>query len=177
MNHLAKSGEQVRTPYKIDTGPIPLDVIAVNQINEPGGCWYRIPSWRVHFDCEALKGVDLRLHRSIASAAVWTLTEATTGFKIFGDLAHDQYIGDEGSMLAEFAAGRMLQLTPEKVAKAIETAKEILAKRPSNPFGKSARDEIIEECARACEREADRATGDAYCQAADHCAKVLRAMR
>lgn len=134
MSHLAKSGEQVRTPYKIDTGPIPLDVIAVNQINEPGGCWYRIPSWRVHFDCEALKGVDLRLHRSIASAVVWTLTEATTGFKIFGDIAHDQYIGDEGSMLAEFAAGRMLQLTPKKVAKAIETAKEILAKRPPNPF-------------------------------------------
>lgn len=124
------------TPYKIDTGPIPLDV--VNQPGQKEGeCWYRIPSWRVYFDCEALKGVDVRLHRSIASCATWTLTEATTGFKMFGDLAHDQYIGDEGSMLAEFCAGRMLQLTPAKVAAGLAKAREILTTKTPNPFIRS----------------------------------------
>lgn len=117
-----------RVLYKLDTGPIPLDVMAVNPDGK-GECWYRIPSWRVHFDYDALRDVDIRLHRSIASSAVWTLTEATTGFKMFGDLAHDYYIGDEGSMLAEFCAGYMLKLTKDKVTEALKRARQALTQR------------------------------------------------
>ncbi len=123
-------------PYKIDTTPVPLDVFSVYG-PEDVGCWYRIPSWRVRFDCEALKGVDVRMHRAVGSHAAWTLTEASTGFKMFGDMPHDQYIGDEGSMLAEFCAGFMLKLTPEKVAAGIAKAKEILKTRTPSPFAVS----------------------------------------
>lgn len=139
---MSESPTPQRSPYKIDTGPIPLDVLAVNPDGK-GECWYRIPSWRVYFDCEALKGVDVRLHRAVASHAVWTLTEATTGSKMFGDLPHDQYIGDEGSMLAEFAAGVMLKLTPEKVASSIAKARERLTKHTPSPFVSSEKEEIV----------------------------------
>jgi hypothetical protein len=123
---------EARHPYKIDTAPVPLDLYS--EYGGKDGCWYRVPSWRVHFDCEALKGVDVRMHRGIGSASVWTLSEATTGFKMFGDLAHDMYIGDEDAMLAEFAAGVMLRLTPEYVEKAIAKAKEVLQTKTPSPF-------------------------------------------
>lgn len=132
MSESSKSRKE--TPYKVDTGPIPLDTLAVFGEQE---CWYRIPSWRVHFDCEALKGVDIRLHRAIGSHGVWTLTEASTGLKVFADMQHEFYVGDEGAMLAEFAAGRMLQLTPEKIAEAIVNGMETLSKHTPNPFTRS----------------------------------------
>jgi hypothetical protein len=129
---LPRTPPRETTPYKLDTAPLPLDLYS--EYGGMHGCWYRVPSWRVHFDCEALKGVDVRMHRGIGSSAVWTLTEATTGFKMFGDIPHDYYVGDEGSMLSEFAAGMMLKLTPDYVAKAIAKAREVLKGKPPSPF-------------------------------------------
>ena len=134
-----------RTPYKVDTGPIPLDTLAVSPDGK-GECWYRIPSWRVHFECEALKGVDLRMHRAIGSHGVWTLTEASTGMKLFAGLPHEFYIGDEGAMLAEFAAGRMLQITPEKLAEALAKGREKLRQHTPNPFAVSEKPRAEGDC-------------------------------
>lgn len=144
-----------RSAYKIDTGPIPLDVLLVNQPGQPkGACWYRLPSWRVFFDCEALEGVDVRLHRSGESSAVWVLTEASTGARIFADLPQDFYIGDEGAMLTEFAASTMPKLTKEKVAKAIAAASERLKEYPPNPFvARSESEQRFIRCVWVVERE------------------------
>lgn len=157
---LSRSGEESPkpTPYKIDTGPIPLDTLAVSPDGK-GECWYRIPSWRVYFDHEALKGVDMRLHRAIASDGVWTLTEASTGLKVFGDLAHDFYVGDEGAMLAEFASSRMLQITPEKLADALAKGREKLRQHTPNPFNAAASENSAHE---ACELERRLQWADAY---------------
>jgi hypothetical protein len=127
----SRNGERTPYKYKIDTSPIPLDTLAVYGEQE---CWYRIPSWRVHFDHDALRDEDIRMHRSIGSHSAWTLTEATTGLKLHSDLPTDFYVGDEGAMLAEFAAGRMLQLTKENMKSAIAKGKEKLSKHSLNPF-------------------------------------------
>lgn len=136
----ATHGECLPTPYKVDTHPIPLDTLAVFGKEE---CWYRIPSRRVHFDHDALRNADIRLHRAIGSHGVWTLTEATTGLKLHADMPHEFYIGDEGAMLAEFAAGRMLQLTPEKMQDAIAKGKEKVAQHSRCPFAPS---ETVARC-------------------------------
>lgn len=120
------------TTWKVDTDPTPLDTLAVSPLGIE--CWYRIPSWRVHFDHEALRDYDIRLHRAIGSHGVWTLTEASTGLKMHGDMPHEFYIGDESGMLAEFAAFKLKQLTPVKMADAISKGREMLNKRTPNPF-------------------------------------------
>ena len=131
----SRSGETLK-PYTIGKNPLPLDMLSEGPA---GDTWYRVPSWTAEFVCEALKGVDLRVHRGLGASGVWTLSEATTGFKVFGDLDLDSYYRDDMyAMLAEFAAGRMLQLTAENISDAIARAKKILAVRLPNPFTTSA---------------------------------------
>jgi hypothetical protein len=128
---LSRSGEASNDdkPYTIHTNPVPIDMLSEG----PGGeCWYRVPSWRVTFKCEALAGVDARAHRSLGSYGAWTLSEASTGFEMFSELPEDH--GSMEGMLAEFTAGVMLKLTPELVAHSIAKAKKILAGRTPSPF-------------------------------------------
>lgn len=116
-------------PYIFHTDPVPIDLYSEGPA---GPTWYRIPSWRIEFTCEALKGVDCRVHRGLGHEGQWTLSEASTGFKMFGELPDDH--GTAEGMLAEFCAGRMLKLTPELVATSIAKAKEILKEKMPSPF-------------------------------------------
>lgn len=134
----SRNGEAAETPYKIDTGQIPMEAFSGNQDGTKGD-WYVVPSWRVHFDHDGLRDFDIRLHRSVDSQAVWTLSEATTGCRITGDIPHEFYIGDETAMLAEFCAGMMKRITRESMVAQIEKALARQAGLPPRPSARSER--------------------------------------
>lgn len=132
----SRNGEAAETPYKIDAEMVPMEAFAGNPEGTKGE-WYAIPSWRVHFDHDGLRGFDIRLHRSVDSQAVWTLSEATTGCRITGDIPHEFYIGDETAMLAEFCAGMMKRITRESMVAQIEKALARQAGLPPRPSARS----------------------------------------
>lgn len=127
-------------PYTIQKNPIPLEMLSEG----PGGeCWYRIPSWRVEFHHEALAGVDVRAHRGLAHDAPWTLSEGTTGHKMYEGW-DDEPDDEMEDVIEEFIAIYLPKLTKEKVEKSLSMARETLSKRTPSPFaahGESTKEE------------------------------------
>jgi hypothetical protein len=70
-----------RGPYSIVQQMTPID-IPVQRRADGGNEWYRVPSWKVEFAGEQLKGLDIRIHKSLNAPTGWALSEATTGFAL-----------------------------------------------------------------------------------------------
>lgn len=119
-------------PYSVQTKPLPLDMLSEG----PGGdCWYRIPSWQIEFVSEVLAGLDLRIHRGLGNEGIWTLTEASTGCRLY-DGWQDEPEDTAEDMLGEFIAVYLPKLTRDMMEKSIAGAKEKIKGRLPNPFAR-----------------------------------------
>lgn len=119
-------------PYVVENLVAPLDMLSEGPAGE---VWYRIPTWRVTFKAAALAGLDLRVHRGLGHEGIWTLTEATTGCKVY-DGWGDEPEDTADDMLDEFVAVYLPKLTKDMVEKAIVKAREMLSGRAPSPFAR-----------------------------------------
>lgn len=137
--------------YTLDPHPLPLALYSDGPRKE----WYRVPSWRITIkEAPALEGIELRVHRGLGGEAVWTLSEATTGFKLY-DGWTDEPEDTMEDMLDEFVAVYLPKLTADMVKKSVAGATALLATLPPNPFLASAVTDTNQNPTAAPERVAE----------------------
>ncbi len=113
----------------------PLDVLLVPRGATPAEeTWYRIPSWRVEFDCDTLRGFDIRLHKSLDGPSGWALSEATTGHKIYEGWDDEDEPGTSTDALVEFVELLLPKLDRAKMEAAMEKARSALKERSPAPI-------------------------------------------
>ena len=118
--------------WKVVQKMIPFDVLLVS---DGAHYWYRVPSWRVEFDHEALKGVDVRLHKSLDGPSGWAVSEGSTGHNMYEGWDLEDEEGTSTDALVEFTEFILPKLDRAKVETAIAKARETLATLPPCPFG------------------------------------------
>jgi hypothetical protein len=130
--------ESTRKLYTVDLSMAPFDVWLVPEtIGQPA--WYRVPSWRVQFHVDALEGVDVRLHKSLTGLRGWALSEASTGFLMYGGHEHSGEL-NSGELLDGFVTYGLPKLTQALVAERIAAARARLRKEvPVSSIGSAQR--------------------------------------
>lgn len=114
---------------------VPLDVLLVGRGDDKAEAWYRIPSWRVEFNHEALKDLDVRLHKSLDGPSGWALSEATTGHKMYEGWDDEDEPGNSTDALVEFTELMLPKLTRGKMEAAMVKARAAMTTKPPCPFG------------------------------------------
>jgi len=119
--------------YTVIQKMVPFDVLLVGKSDERQE-WYRIPSWRVEFNCEALKGIDVRLHKSLDGPSGWALSEGSTGHKMYEGWDDDDEPGNSTDALEEFVALMLPKIDRAKVEAGLAKARAQIANLPPCPF-------------------------------------------
>ena len=151
--------------YSIERTPVPLPMLGV--IDGQPDHEYSVPSWRVSFP--ALPGdFDLRVHRSLNSDGAWTLSEASTGMKVY-DGWGDHETMDE--LLDLFCQLVLPKMTPEILTKSIADGREKIGARAQRPSLATPGDMLPTPRTDAWEAEAEDAT--TYCVQGWHRSRQL----